>query len=130
MEGTGAELKTADEGYQLAQSEVDRLEGERRATQRELDKAFFLDFGKKGELGDKLKEIKKDAKMMDKTIGVGEKAVAAASKSVEDAAERVEKANAQAEKIVSDARAEAARVEAAASKKANGVRKQAERNAR
>ena len=63
------------------QGAINQLNGQVSSTQAELDKTFVLNFGKKGELKDEIKSLKKDAaaksKELNKLLSAQDKATGA-----------------------------------------------------
>jgi len=123
------ELQSVNREAKGVQGAIEGLNNQIASTQAELDSTFFLNFGKKGELKDAIKELKKGAAAKQKELGKllekADKATAAVDKAQGVAAKEKEKAA----KIVADAQAAADKVAAAANKKSDGLLAAAQKKA-
>ena len=67
------------------------------------EKTFFLDFGKKAELGDRIKQLQKQQKAQAPLIEKAEKAAEKAQRTAESARDKAEMAVAAADKLEAEA---------------------------
>ena len=68
MGAATSELQAVNKQVKGTQGAIDQLNGQVASTQAELDKTFVLNFGKKGELKDEIKGLKKDAAAKSKEL--------------------------------------------------------------
>ena len=111
------EAAAAGRAVDASTSEITRLNTRAAEAAKEREKAFLLDFSKKGKLKEEIASLQKDAKAEAKVLEKAEKAAEAAAKALEKADREAKKLTAEADKVTQQARKESDQLTAAAEAK-------------
>jgi len=135
-----SQLSAAQSDLQSLEFKLSNLVGEEQTTKAELDRTFFLNFKKKGELEDTIFVLRKEQKTLSKRINNGGKVVERAQQALDQQKEAAKEQQEAADKLVADGTQKGDEVVADAEKrsakilenadiKSSGVLKSAEREA-
>jgi len=105
------------------------LEVQQAEAQAALDKTFFLDFGKKGELGKQVKDLKQSVKEGRASLEKANKAVDGASQAAQKALATADERGEAAEKVVAEAAKASGKITAGAETKASTAAAEAKKKA-
>ena len=129
LDAATGEFKEAEGVRNGLVRKINGLETDAAETKAELDKTFFLNFGKKGELKDIIKGLDKEIKAQSKSLEKAEKTSDKASNQLQKVEQQALKERERADKILADARSASDKVTAAAEKKSSSIVDGAEKKA-
>lgn len=124
---SGSLLSAAQSDLRSFELKLSNLAAEEATTQAELDRTFILNFGKKGELKDSIKALRKEQKAISKQVDDAGKAVETAQKALDKQTEAARKQQDAADKLLADGTKKGEKVLADAEKRSDKILKDADK---